>query len=159
RRFTIEQILSPGFPSELIAAKKADRIAWVGNERGMRNVYTATLPDFKPVRLTENTKDDGNDLSGIQISDDGSTLLFVRGHTANREGWIANPSTDPNGSERAAWILKTSGGPSWKVGVAANPLLSPDGRWVAFVKDGEVFRVSTDRTTRQMDKPEAPLFR
>ena len=159
RRFTIEQILNPGFPSELIAAKKADRIAWIGNERGMRNVYTASLPDFKAVRLTENTKDDGIDLSGIQISDDGSTILFVRGHTANREGWIANPSTDPNGSERAAWIVKTSGGPSWKVGVAANPLLSPDGKWVAFAKDGDVFSVATDRAGRQIDKAETPLFR
>ena len=45
--YTIDQFLSPASPLELGAAKKADRIAYVVYERGMRNIYTATAPDFK----------------------------------------------------------------------------------------------------------------
>ena len=67
--FSIEDILSPGFPSSLVSARHANRIAWIENERGMRNVYTATPPEYDPVRLTSYLEDDGVDLTGLQISD------------------------------------------------------------------------------------------
>ena len=44
KKFTIEQVLSPAFPFELVSAKKADRIAWIAYERGQRNVFTAAAP-------------------------------------------------------------------------------------------------------------------
>ena len=46
------QFMSAGFPLELVAAKKADRIAWIANDKGLRNVYTAAAPDFMAVRVT-----------------------------------------------------------------------------------------------------------
>src|SRR5438045_3765370 len=46
---TVEQFMSPSSPLEVSAARKADRIAWVAYERGMRNVYVASAPDFKAV--------------------------------------------------------------------------------------------------------------
>jgi hypothetical protein len=39
--YTIAQFLSPASPLEVSAAKKADRVAWVSYERGVRNVYVA----------------------------------------------------------------------------------------------------------------------
>ena len=44
---TIAQFLSPASPLEVTSARKADRIAWMTYERGMRNLYTAAAPDFK----------------------------------------------------------------------------------------------------------------
>ena len=41
--FTMEDVLSPAFPYNLVAARKADRIAWIENQQGMRNVYTAAV--------------------------------------------------------------------------------------------------------------------
>ena len=41
---TIEQFLAPGTPTEIVAAKKAERIAWTAYEHGLRNVYTAAAP-------------------------------------------------------------------------------------------------------------------
>ena len=102
-RFTIEQVLSAGYPFDLVSARTADRIAWIEYERGMRNVYTAAAPDFTPVRLTFDMNDLGQDLTDLRISHDGSTLVYVRGHRLNREGWVANPSSDPQGAERAIW--------------------------------------------------------
>src|SRR5436190_22999098 len=74
---TIEQFLAPGTPTEIVAAKKAERIAWTAYEHGLRNVYTAVAPAFAPVRLTTVTKDDGVELSDIGISDDGAVVTFV----------------------------------------------------------------------------------
>src|SRR5688572_22164458 len=96
-KHTIEEFMSPASPLELTAAKRADRVAWNTYEKGMRNVYTAAAPDWKPVRLTRFLNDDGTDVTGVRLSDDGSLAIFIRGHGANRSGWVANPMHDPAG--------------------------------------------------------------
>src|SRR3954469_3166656 len=82
---TVAQFLSPSSPLELARAKDADRVAWVAYERGMRNVYTAAAPDFKAVRLTSFLQDDGIDVSDVELSDDGSVAIFIRGTAPNRQ--------------------------------------------------------------------------
>ena len=158
---TIEQYLRPGMPYELVAAKKADRIAWIAYEAGARNVYTAAAPDFRPVNLTRFTGDIGIDLTGLNISADGTVVTFVRGHSANRDGWVANPSSDPNGAERAVWAARTGGGGPWRLGEATSPVLSPDGRFVAFARDGQVYRLRVTRTpaTNPIDRGEKPFIK
>jgi dipeptidyl aminopeptidase/acylaminoacyl peptidase len=135
-----QQFLSPASPLDLAAAKNVDRLAWVAFEEGKRNAYTAAAPAFTPVRLTNFIKDDGIDMSDIRISDDGSTVVFVRGTAPNREGWVANPTADPNGPERAIWAAKTNGGPAWRVAEGASPELAPDGSSVLVVKDNQIYR-------------------
>src|SRR5206468_465967 len=76
---TIAQFLSPASPLQLTAAKRADRVAWISYERGMRNVYAAGAPAFKPVRLTRFLADDGTDVTDVSLSDDGLLAVFVRG--------------------------------------------------------------------------------
>jgi len=161
RQFTIEQILSAPFPFDLVSAKKADRIAWIEFDQGRRNIYTAAAPDFKPVRLTNFLEDDGEDLSSLRISDDGSVIVFVRGHSPNRDGWIANPSSNPDGSERAIWAVSTRGGKPWKLTVASSPILSPDGNWVLFQRDGEIYEVPVEHTSSSSFNEAGlkPLFR
>ena len=88
---TIASYLKPGLPIELVSARKVDRIAWIAYEEGKRNVFAASAPVFKPVRVTSFLKDDGIDLTGLRISDDGSTVVFVRGTRPNGAGWVANP--------------------------------------------------------------------
>src|SRR5579862_10007451 len=74
-----QRFLSPASPQEVVAARKADRIAWVDFAEGKRNAYTAAAPAFTPVKLTNFTKDEGIMMSGVRISDDGSTVIFMRG--------------------------------------------------------------------------------
>ena len=157
QRFSIADVLSPGYPVQLVAAKDADRIAWIEYEEGRRNVYTAAAPEFAPVRLTRYEDDDGRDLSNLRISDDGSTLVFLRGHTPNRDGWIANPASDPRGAERAVWAVSTAGGEPWRVVEAWNVALSPDGEWVAYAKDGAIYRAPVNPGVVTVE-PERPLF-
>jgi dipeptidyl aminopeptidase/acylaminoacyl peptidase len=142
---TIEPWLSPSSPLTLVSAQKADRVAWMAYDRGLRNVYTAAAPLWKPVRITNFTDDDGTDLTNVDISDDGSIITFVRGSAPNRFGWVANPSHSPNGAERAIWAVRSSGGAPWRVAEGAAPELSPDGRHVLYVKDAQIYRARVAR--------------
>ena len=81
-----QRFLSPASPQELASARKADRVAWVDYAEGKRNAYAAAAPLFAPVRLTNFQKDDGIMMSAVKISDDGSTVVFLRGEAPNREG-------------------------------------------------------------------------
>jgi len=141
---TMIQFMSAGYPLELVAAKKAERIAWIANDKGLRNVFTAAAPDFKPVRVTNYLKDDGVDTTQLSISEDGATVSFTRGHDKNRDDWVASPEADPRGVERAIWAAKTATpGQSWRLAEGSEGVLSPDGRFVAYVRDGDIYRAST----------------
>ena len=96
KKFTVEQILAPAYPYELVSAARTDRIAWLAFERGMRNVYTAAGPDFEPVRLTSFMQDDGNDLTGLRISADGS--LEISGQQAKNETDANDSANDKRGA-------------------------------------------------------------
>src|SRR5215471_19088519 len=163
--FTIEQVMSPAFPYGLVGAKHAERVAWMEDEKGMRNVYTAAAPDFKRVRITGVAEDDGVDLQSVELSDDGSVAVFVRGHTGNFKGQIGNQGSSPEGGRREVWAATTSGSrPAWRV-VGLRPaergqrggggggrggrgageiVLSPDGKWVLYVEDGQIHRAAVD---------------
>ncbi len=158
---TIEQFVSYAFPYELVSAKKADRVAWIENQEGKRNVYTAAAPGFAPVRLTSFMTDDGNDLTGLAISADGSVVAFVRGHDPNRVGWIANPSHLPDGAEQAIWAVRTLERRPFRIAAGSDPVLSPDGRRVLWVKDGQIFgaAVAPPSPGAPKDKDRQPLFR
>lgn len=161
--FTIEQILSYSFSYGLASAKKADRIAWLEFEEGKRNVYTAAAPDFKPVRLTNFMDDDGTDLTSLSISDDGSAVVFVLGSNPNRAGWVANPSQFPDGSEQAIWAVRPREAKPFRLTAGASPALSPDGKWVVFAKDGQIYGVAVQpalkKTPSTTDEELKPLFR
>ncbi len=158
---SVAPYLAPAMPTELVSAKKADRIAWLSYEGGQRNVYAESAPDFKPVRLTKFTADDGVILSELEISDDGSTVVFVRGSEPNRSGWLANPSSNANGPERAIWFARTNGSGAWKLADGNGPALAPDGKAVAFVKEGQIFRLRVSETpaASPVDKAEQPYIK
>ncbi len=161
-RLAVDRFLAPGYPYELVAARKAERITWISYERGRRNVYTAAAPAFTPVRLTRHLQDDGVDLTSLSISDDGSIVVFVRGHNPNREGWIANPTSNADGAERTAWAARTSGGAAWRIatGVVGTPQLAPNGRAILYVKDGQIFRapVRPPAAPTAADRGDRPYF-
>src|SRR5258708_4905464 len=79
KSFTLEQVLSAPFPTELIAAPGGGKVAWLLNERGARNVWMAAAPDYKGVRLTTYKDDDGQDVGQLQWTPDGKALLYTRG--------------------------------------------------------------------------------
>src|ERR1700751_4906164 len=110
KSFTLEQALSAPFPSDLTAAKDVPRIAWVLDEQGKRNIYVAEAPDFKARRLTAYMEEDGQELSGLQFSADGETIVYTRGEGKNRTGQSPNPTSNPAGAEQAVFRIAWNGG-------------------------------------------------
>lgn len=155
--------ISAPYPFDLVSAQKTDRLAWITYDQGKRNVYTAVAPAFTPVRLTSFMKDDGVDLTNLSLSADGSVAVFVRGHDQNRDGWVANPLSNPDGTERAIWAVRTAGGPAFRLAELPTgaPVVSPDGRFVVYAKDGQIYRarVSAAPQVTPMDKGVQPFIK
>src|ERR1039457_3883865 len=158
----IAQYIGTSEPLEVASAEKTDRVAWVAYDRGMRNVFTAAPPDFKAVRLTNFMDDNGVDLTTVSLSADGSTAVFVRGGAANRQGWIADPGHDPDGGDRAIWAVRTTGGTlAIRVAEGQAPAVSPDGKWVLYTKDSQIYRARTTRAAppTRMDTGGIPFIK
>jgi len=141
RPFSLAGVLSPAFPSELVAAKRTDRLAWIMNDRGARNVWTAGGPDFRPVNLTGFGPDEVFEIDQVLITDDGATAVFVKGGRPNAAGWVTNSDSDPDGREQAVWAVRTDGGKPWRIAAGSDPVLAPDGLSALLVKDGLIYRV------------------
>src|SRR5205085_12229577 len=61
--FTLEQVLSSPFPSDLIASKSGDKVAWVFDREGKRNLWIAEAPAFAGRLLTRYSADDGQEIT------------------------------------------------------------------------------------------------
>lgn len=157
--FTLEDVLSAPFPTHLVAARRAERIAWVFNERGVRNIWTAAAPDFAPVRLTDYREDDGQELSDLQLTPDGSILVYVRGGNPNRAGEIPNPTSDPRGAEQAIWAIRTSGGSPWKLAEGHHPVIAPSGDRLVFIRRGQIYQLPLVPPGANAEGKLEPLFR
>lgn len=160
RTFTLDEVLSPAFPSGLVAAKRAERIAWIANDRGARNVWTAAAPDFRPVNLTGFGRDEVFEIDEVFLTDDGETAVFIKGGSPNDAGWVTNSDSDPDGREQAIWAVRADGGKPWKAAVGSDPVLAPEGLSALLPKDGLLYRIplTPRQDSGQVPAPEL-LFR
>ncbi len=139
KTFTLEQVLSAPFPSELIAAPGGGKVAWLLNERGARNVWMAAAPDFKGVRLTNYTQDDGQDVGQLHWTPDGKAVIYVRGGDLEFLGRSdPNPAADPAGVDQSIWIVAPRETPR-KIGPGHSPVVSPKGDRLAYLLGGQIF--------------------
>jgi dipeptidyl aminopeptidase/acylaminoacyl peptidase len=137
---TLEQILSAPFPSELLASPSGGKLAWVQNDRGVRNVWVAQPPDYSGRPVTRYDKDDGQAIAGLQWTADAKTVVYVRGGGGNNRGEIPNPTSDPQGAEQAVWSVAADGGSApVKISLGSGATVSPRGDGVAFVRGGKIF--------------------
>ena len=141
--FTLEQAMSAPFPTELVATSKGDAVAWVSNDRGERNVWTATAPAFSGTARTTFHGDDGQEITSLAWAANGSGLAFVRGGAPNRAGEVPNPTSEPEWPDRSIWWLPVSGD-ARMITEGASPSPSPDGTRIAFLRGGQIWTVGLD---------------
>jgi dipeptidyl aminopeptidase/acylaminoacyl peptidase len=139
--FTLEQVLSAPFPSELEAARSLPRIAWIWDEQGKRNIYVAEAPEFRARRLTSYFEEDGQELSGLQLSADAATIVYTRGEGKNKAGQSPNPTSNPAGVEQSVNQIPWTGGEPRKIDAGHSPQLSSKGV-CAYLKDGALWLAS-----------------
>jgi dipeptidyl aminopeptidase/acylaminoacyl peptidase len=139
QRFTLEQVMSAPFSSELAAAPRINALAWIVNARGARNVWVASGPAWEARRLTNYPDDDGQEIESLTFTPDGASLLYVRGGPPNRSGERPNPSLIPGGVDQAIWIVSLGGGAPRKIAEGSSPQLSPSGDSLTFVRGGQIW--------------------
>lgn len=152
--FTLEQILSAPFPSDLTAAKNSNRVAWVFDQQGKRNIWVAEAPGFAARQLAKYNEDDGQELSEVRFSSDANALVYVRGGGKNAAGQVPNPNSNPTGAEQAIWTVAWSGGDSKRIDAGHSPDVSPRAT-IAYVKDGQVWLAPLDGS----EKPQQLVVR
>jgi dipeptidyl aminopeptidase/acylaminoacyl peptidase len=138
-RFTLEQVMSAPFASELAAAPKGARLAWVLHAQGVRNIWAAEAPEFKARRVTAYAGEDGQELSELRWTPNGASIVYVRGAAAGREGNYPNPLSRPEGAEQALWIVAAAGGDPRRLDEGSSPDVSPKGDRVVYVKKGQIW--------------------
>src|SRR5262249_44229418 len=136
--FTLEQVMSAPFPSELTSTPDGKHLAWILNERGARNVYIASAPDFKGARLTSYKEDDGIDIGQLRWVPDGRGVVYVRGGDLEFLGRPdPNPIADPNGTEQAIWFAAPGQAPR-KIAVGHSPVVSPKSDRIVYLLGGQI---------------------
>jgi len=136
--FTLESVMKSPFPSGLVASPTGDRVAWVSNDQGRRNIWIADGPDPAARKITEYSEDDGQEIGELAFSADGELIFFVRGGNANNRGEYPNPTSDPGGACQEVWAARATGGELLRIGEGVNPVPSPVGGQMAFVLKGQV---------------------
>jgi dipeptidyl aminopeptidase/acylaminoacyl peptidase len=145
--FTLEQVRSYPYPTELTAAGTGDRLAWVFNEQGQRNVWVADGPAFNARRLTAHERDDGQDLTALSVSPDGRWVVYVRGGDFGSnfdDALPVNPVGTPTPVAVQIWAVPFAGGTPVSLGSGESPVIAPSSDHVVFVRDRQLWRAPID---------------
>ncbi len=146
--FTIPQILGFTYPAELVAAPQGQTIAWTMLQRGVRSVWVAEGPSFTPRQLVT-YNEDGQELTSLQFTADGSRLIYARGgdHGSNfpaPNNLQPNPLSSPIEPKIEIWSLGIAGGAPVKLAEGDDPMASPRDNRVVFSRGRELWVVPAD---------------
>ena len=148
--FTLQQILSAPFPSQLTAAAHSSEIAWVFVQRGAQNVWVAQGPEYTPRQVTHYVGDTGQPIASLRLSPDGKNVIYARGTEVNAAGRSANPQSDAVQPKQQVWMAPVDGGEPRVLGDMGceeegceDIELSPDGRWAVWETHHELWIAST----------------
>jgi dipeptidyl aminopeptidase/acylaminoacyl peptidase len=142
--FTLDQVLSYPYASGVVAAPSGGHVAWVRNVAGVRNVWVADAPGYKPRQVTQYKADDGQEITQLTFSADGTRLVYVRGgdHDSNWEADSAPvPDATTDQQKVTIWSAALHGGAPSKIAEGDEPAISSGGR-LAFVLKDQVWEAS-----------------
>jgi len=144
--FTLEQVMSSPFPTELTAAKQANVVAWDFNEKGAENVWIARAPDYVGRQVTHYSGDDGQHIASLQFTPDGRTIVFARGSELNGVARSANPLSLPAQPKQQVWAADADTGTPHLLGDMGceeegceDIQISPDGRYAVWEAKHELW--------------------
>jgi WD40 repeat protein len=155
--FTLEQVMSSPFPTNLVAAKQGSRVAWVFDAKGVRNVWVADGPDFVQTarQVTHYGADDGQPIASLRLTSDGKTAVFVLGSELNGAQESANPDSWTKGAKQQVFGVDVD-----SKNKAVTPRLlgdmgcpeegcedleiSPDGKWAVWSAKKKLWLSSID---------------
>lgn len=139
--FTLRQVMSAPFASELIAAPTGGKVAWVQNILGARNLWVASPPDYKGRQLTRFTGDEGKYLVFPAFTPDGNGIVFIRGgaHSGTRLAEPPNPNFEPLGGREEVWFVNVADGNAVRVDDGNWPSVSTRGDLLSYIKRDQIW--------------------
>ncbi len=142
--FTLEQVMSSAFPTELVTAPVAGKVAWVLDARGARNLWVAEPPQYKGRQITDYREDDGQEIAELAWTPDARAIVYARGGDFETLREYPNPRSNPAGVEQAIWVISASGGEPRRLAEGNSPAVSPKGDNVAFLFKNQVWLAKID---------------
>lgn len=142
--FTLEQVMSSPFPSDLVAAPAGGRIAWVFDARGARNIWVAESGEggrYRSRQLTNYTGDDGQEIAELAWTPDGRAIVYARGGDFETGGGYPNPASETGAVEQDVWIVTLDGSAPRKLGEGHSPAISPPGDVLAYIYKDQIWQV------------------
>ena len=138
-----EPFISFPTASEFCASPDGTSIAWVLNDRGLRNVFLKSGNNTVK-QITAYADDDGQELTELTFTADGKHILFVRGGAPNTRGESPNPASLTVAPDKALWMVSVSGGDPVKILKGSGFVLSKDSKTgvesVIFSRGGQIHK-------------------
>jgi dipeptidyl aminopeptidase/acylaminoacyl peptidase len=137
---TLSDYIKTPFVSSVTGAKQVDRIAFLVNEQGKINVYTADGPGYQPVKQTQYNIDDAQEITSLSISADGQKILFVRGgdHGGNSATVPINSASLVEATKVSVHSIDLTTGKVYDYGSGDNPVFFNNDIFY-FIRNGQVF--------------------
>ena len=141
QNFSLEQVMSSPFPTDLITSKRGDKLAWAFDAEGKRNIWIAEAPSFAARQLTHYDKDDGAELTDLVFAPNGGSIAYARGNEQgkNAAGEYANPTTDPAGTKKEVVLADTRTGRVTVIGEGEAPMFNPAGDQIIYSREGKLW--------------------
>jgi dipeptidyl aminopeptidase/acylaminoacyl peptidase len=135
--FTLSQVLSYPMPMALVRSGDGRTLAYEINQRGRRSIWVAKAPDYVPKEVVAQRQDDGQGITSVQVSRDGSYVVYVYGNRQNPSLSVQQPHATVTSANVATGATKA-------LGEGYAPAVSPDGTRVAFIRKDAVWVAPID---------------
>jgi len=136
--FTLQQVLSAPYSTNLTAAPVGSLFAWVEDAEGVHNIWIGG-PNQPARQLTHYTEDDAQDIASLTWSPDGKTIAYVYGAETGASGRPANPAHLQRPTPVEIIFQPVEGGDAIHLGEGRAPLFSSDGNSFFFLRSGQIF--------------------
>jgi dipeptidyl aminopeptidase/acylaminoacyl peptidase len=143
-KFSLEQVMSAPFPSDLVSSTSGAKVAWILSAKGARNVWVAEPPAYKGRQLTLYTEDDGTEIGELVWTPDGSSVIYTRGGDLDGFGENPNPRSNPEEPKQSIWIASLKGGAPQQLAEGHSPVINSNGERIFYIKGRDVWQIKMD---------------
>jgi dipeptidyl aminopeptidase/acylaminoacyl peptidase len=153
--FTLEQVMSAPFPSNLVAAPVGGSVAWVQIAKGSRNIWVASPPEYKGRQVTSYSGDDGEEIGELVWTADAKAIIYTRGGDLDNFGEGPNPHSAPQEPKQLLWIVTLDQKPPRQLAEGHSAAASPKGDLVAYISKRNIWSLKLDGNVKPATLVEA----
>jgi dipeptidyl aminopeptidase/acylaminoacyl peptidase len=147
-KFTLEQVMSAPFPSDLVGSPAGAKVAWILSAKGARNVWIAEPPAYKGRQLTSYNNDDGVEIGELVWTPDGTSVIYTRGGDLDGFGENTNPRSNPEEPKQGIWMAPLKGGAPQQIAEGHSPVITANGERIFYIKGRDVWQVRVDQSEK-----------